>query len=250
MENNSHQPAVNAASEATTAHSAGYPTQLPYDHLLEQQQHQLQMFWSYQHQKINQMNDFKNYEFPLARIRKIMKSNRDVHMVSAETPILFSKACEFFILELTLRSWLHAEENKQQTLEKNNITEAIMRDKTFNFLSDIVPGNEIEEEGVGVVPGLVGSTASDVSYSYPPMGQLATPAVMMGRTVVYPSIYIPPPLSPLQDWQSVWKGADDNFYASGVNNGQDNLDGGSCRIEPPRLIGYEIISKLSRHPRV
>ncbi|MCD7450096.1 Nuclear transcription factor Y subunit C-2 [Datura stramonium] len=102
-----------------------------------------------------------------------------------------------------------------------------MRDKTFNFLSDIVPGNEIEEEGVGVVPGLVGSTASDVSYSYPPMGQLATPAVMMGRTVVYPSIYIPPPLSPLQDWQSVWKGADDNFYASGVeSNGQDNLDGG------------------------
>ncbi|MCD7450095.1 hypothetical protein HAX54_003513 [Datura stramonium] len=91
MENNSHQPAVNAASEATTAHSAGYPTQLPYDHLLEQQQHQLQMFWSYQHQKINQMNDFKNYEFPLARIRKIMKSNRDVHMVSAETPILFSR---------------------------------------------------------------------------------------------------------------------------------------------------------------
>jgi len=45
----------------------------------------------------------------LARIKKIMKSDEDVRMISAETPILFAKACEMFIVELTLRSWSYTE---------------------------------------------------------------------------------------------------------------------------------------------
>ena len=38
-------------------------------------------------------------------------------MISAEAPILFAKACEFFILELTLRSWMETELNKRRTLQ-------------------------------------------------------------------------------------------------------------------------------------
>ena len=41
-----------------------------------------------------------------------MKSDEDVRMISAEAPVMFAKACEFFILELTMRAWNHAEENK------------------------------------------------------------------------------------------------------------------------------------------
>jgi hypothetical protein len=48
--------------------------------------------------------DFKNYiDLPLARIKRIMKSDEDVHMISAEVLVLFAKACEMFILELTIR---------------------------------------------------------------------------------------------------------------------------------------------------
>lgn len=47
--------------------------------------------------------DYKNQQLPLARIKKIMKSDEDVRMISAEAPVLFAKACEMFILELTLR---------------------------------------------------------------------------------------------------------------------------------------------------
>jgi nuclear transcription factor Y gamma len=36
--------------------------------------------------------DLKNYNLPLARVKKIMKSDEDVRMISAEAPILFSKA--------------------------------------------------------------------------------------------------------------------------------------------------------------
>ena len=48
--------------------------------------------------------DFKNYiDLPLARIKRIMKSDEDVHMISAEVLVLFAKACEMFILEGTIR---------------------------------------------------------------------------------------------------------------------------------------------------
>jgi len=50
--------------------------------------------------------EFRNHnDLPLARIKRIMKSDEDVRMISAEAPVLFAKACEIFILELTLRSW-------------------------------------------------------------------------------------------------------------------------------------------------
>jgi nuclear transcription factor Y gamma len=59
-------------------------------------------------------------------------------MIAAEVPVLFAKACEMFSLELTLCSWIHME-NKQQTLQRNNIAGAITRGDIFDFLVDIVP---------------------------------------------------------------------------------------------------------------
>lgn len=38
-------------------------------------------------------------------------------MISAEAPVLFAKAAEIFIEELTLRSWVHTEDNKRKTLQ-------------------------------------------------------------------------------------------------------------------------------------
>eukprot|EP00891_Asterochloris_glomerata_P007532 jgi/Astpho2/7532/gw1.00114.188.1_t len=71
-----------------------------------------------------------------------MKSDEDVRMISAEAPVLFERACEMFILELTLRSWNHSEENKRRTLQRNDIAAAITRTDIFDFLVDIVPRDE------------------------------------------------------------------------------------------------------------
>jgi histone H3/H4 len=79
-------------------------------------------------------SDFKNHQLPLARIKKIMKSDEDVRMISSEAPVLFAKACEMFILELTLRSWIHSEENKRRTLQRNDIAAAITKTDIFDFL--------------------------------------------------------------------------------------------------------------------
>ncbi|KAF7134789.1 hypothetical protein RHSIM_Rhsim08G0190700 [Rhododendron simsii] len=225
-----------------TAAPSPFPPQPPYHHLLQQQQQQLQMFWTYQRQEIDQANDFKNHQLPLARIKKIMKADEDVRMISAEAPILFAKACELFILELTIRSWLHAEENKRRTLQKNDIAAAITRTDIFDFLVDIVPRDEMKDEGLMVGGPNSNSTASGVPYYYPPavMGAAAG-GMMMGRPAVDP-MYLAAP--PSQAWQSVWQtGVEDGGYGGG----EGNLDGqgrgwrmGGMRVETGISMGKEL----------
>merc|ERR1719223_646338 len=107
------------------------------------QQH-LNLFWAKQLQQMEKLeigseHDFKNHnDLPLARIKRIMKSDEDVRMISAEAPVLFAKACEMFILELTLRSWSYSENNKRRTLQKEDIREAIQRTDIFDFLVDVI----------------------------------------------------------------------------------------------------------------
>jgi len=63
-----------------------------------------------------------------------MKSDEDVRMISAEAPVLFAKACEMFILELSLRSWNCSEKSKRRTLQKEDVEMAIENTDIFDFL--------------------------------------------------------------------------------------------------------------------
>ena len=44
------------------------------------------------------------------------------------------QACEMFILELTLRAWNAAEDNKRRTLQRSDVAQAITRTDIFDFL--------------------------------------------------------------------------------------------------------------------
>ncbi|KAH3900376.1 Hap5p SCDLUD_003351 [Saccharomycodes ludwigii] len=87
----------------------------------------------------NIKNDFKSHSLPLARIKKVMKTDENVKMISAETPILFSQACEIFITELTVRAWCVADGDKRRTLQKQDVAEALQKSDMYDFLIDIVP---------------------------------------------------------------------------------------------------------------
>lgn len=94
----------------------------------------------------NVPQDFKIHHLPLARIKKVMKTDEDVKakMISAEAPMIFDKGCEIFITELTIRAWIHAEENKRRTLQRSDIAAAISKTDMFDFLIDIVPREEFK----------------------------------------------------------------------------------------------------------
>ncbi|CAE5982055.1 unnamed protein product [Arabidopsis arenosa] len=104
-----------------------------------QDNEQLKNFWS---KEMEGDLDFKNHKFPITRIRGIMKFDPDVNMIAAEAPILFSKACEIFIMDLTMRLWLHAQERKRLTIQRFDIAAAVARTVIFDFLLD-----EVTEDG-------------------------------------------------------------------------------------------------------
>ncbi|KAK8916404.1 Nuclear transcription factor Y subunit C-2 [Platanthera zijinensis] len=157
------QPVMGVA--ATVPYQAYPPLYHHHQQQQEQQQQQLQMFWADQYREIEQTTDFKNHSLPLARIKKIMKADEDVRMIAAEAPVVFARACEMFILELTHRSWAHAEENKRRTLQKNDIAAAITRTDVFDFLVDIVPREEGKED-IAVPRSITGQPADPLSYYY------------------------------------------------------------------------------------
>ncbi|KAL1192944.1 Nuclear transcription factor Y subunit C-9 [Cardamine amara subsp. amara] len=180
-----------AAAVAGGVGPAAPPGQLAFHQIHQQQQQQqlaqqLQVFWENQFKEIEKTTDFKNHSLPLARIKKIMKADEDVRMISAEAPVVFARACEMFILELTLRSWNHTEENKRRTLQKNDIAAAVTRTDIFDFLVDIVPREDLRDEVLGSIPrGTVpeAAAAAGYSYGYLPAGTapIGNPGMVMGN---------------------------------------------------------------------
>lgn len=138
--------ALTTTSSLDDANSTGEPIpSATSPQFIAKLQSTLQQFWTEQFHLVQQLpgtsseQDFKTHnDLPLARIKRIMKSDEDVRMISAEAPVLFAKACELFILELTLRSWSFSQHHKRRTLQKEDIKEAIQRTDIFDFLVDVI----------------------------------------------------------------------------------------------------------------
>ncbi|CAG9326688.1 unnamed protein product [Blepharisma stoltei] len=84
------------------------------------------------------LSKLNHHEIPLARVKKIMKADEDVKMINAETPAIFGKACELFIIELTHRAWVHTEESKRRTLQRSDIIMCIFKTDIFDFMQEII----------------------------------------------------------------------------------------------------------------
>uniref|UniRef100_A0A1B6E070 Nuclear transcription factor Y subunit gamma n=1 Tax=Clastoptera arizonana TaxID=38151 RepID=A0A1B6E070_9HEMI len=137
---------VNSDNDGDDSHST--PTNSGGTQAVSEAHQNLQSFWPRVTEEIKKLGqvrlDLKTQALPLARIKKIMKLDQEVKMISAEAPMLFSKAAELFIHELTLRAWIHTEDNKRRTLQRNDIAMAITKFDQFDFLIDIVPRDEVK----------------------------------------------------------------------------------------------------------
>lgn len=138
-------------------------------------------------------NKTNKHQLPLARIKKIMKSDEDVRMISAEAPVLFAKACELFILDLSLRAWAHVEHSssqsqsahgtKRRTLQRNDIAHAIQNSELFDFLYQIVPIQDHNPEEEGTPPHSdLGHIEEEVRYNR----TNSTPDILLQRPLQDP----------------------------------------------------------------
>ncbi|CBY13274.1 unnamed protein product [Oikopleura dioica] len=125
-------------------------------------QQALAEFWQHRIAEMRSLrpDHFKQQELPLARIKKIMKIDEDVRMISSEAPLLFAKAAQVFINELTLRAWIHTEDSKRRTLQRNDIAMAVHKFDQFDFLIDIVPRDEIHKQTSQSAASVVHTTPS------------------------------------------------------------------------------------------
>ncbi|KZV18674.1 Nuclear factor Y isoform 1 [Dorcoceras hygrometricum] len=125
----------------------------------------VEKFWIERREEIFNAPDARRQNsLPLACIKRIMKSNEQVKMVSAETPVLFAKACELFIMELTMRAWLHARDKNRRTIQRVDVVEAVRDEDLLSFLTDIVPTQMQLEEPLAPVNHPGENTSLPVPY--------------------------------------------------------------------------------------
>lgn len=131
------------ASMQAPAHPPKQRKQKPKTDKKAEIQQKLAEAWTEQWEEMQATTDFKKgHILPLARIKKIMKIDEDVRMISAEAPIIFGKACELFIIELTMRAWQHTEQAKRRTLQRTDVRSVVMDVDVMDFLMDVVPAEE------------------------------------------------------------------------------------------------------------
>ena len=135
--------------------------------------------------------NWKAQVLPLARIKKIMKSEEVIYleeekertngadsevvpqrfMIKGEAPVLMGKACELLIRDLTIRSWRHTERNRRRTLQRIDVQAAVGEDEVFDYLIDIVPR---------LPEGVISKPSSDSDYQTDEYVPMAVPVTMQG----------------------------------------------------------------------
>ncbi|KAF7104012.1 hypothetical protein CFC21_104940 [Triticum aestivum] len=196
-----------------------YEQSQQYQQQLQQlHQRRLQQFWAEQRSEIEQATDIKKHPVQLKRIRKIMKADEGVHMISAEAPVVFAKACEMLTLEMTMRSWMVTEENKRRIMKKSDVADAVARTDIYDFLADIICMDETEEEGVGLrrawPPPPLGAPAGAYPHYRPPQLQVPGAAMVHGGQQV-PQGHLPHVWIDLQEQGQKGHHAEDQQSESG-----------------------------------
>ena len=146
----SPKPASSSSSSSSSSASSSASSLAEADEADEQ----MAQFWKTQNDLIDDIDpmhaDWKLHALPLARIKKVMKlDDSNIKFISADGPLVFAKACEILILELTLRAWNFTANSKRRTLQRNDVALAVADCDMFDFLIDIVPRPEGGQRGGG-----------------------------------------------------------------------------------------------------
>lgn len=160
--------------------------------------------------------NWKIQTLPLARIKKIMKSEEFIlqelekekqqkaaeegqpveseksgvkFMISGEAPVLMSKACELLIRDLSFRAWRHTERNRRRTLQRQDLHAAVGESEVYDFLIDIVPRVSTSKSS----PGDASVANAQAMVPQIPQGL----PHMTGLPTVAQPMAAPPPVAPM-----------------------------------------------------
>ncbi|XP_055529449.1 DNA polymerase epsilon subunit 4 [Wyeomyia smithii] len=76
--------------------------------------------------------------FPLSKVKQIMKFDPEVHIISAEAVFLTTRAAEFFVQTLIKEAYSHATAAKKKTINKRDVESTIESVDTLMFLEGMM----------------------------------------------------------------------------------------------------------------
>ncbi|KAF9191306.1 hypothetical protein BGZ51_007484 [Haplosporangium sp. Z 767] len=78
-------------------------------------------------------------QLPAARVKRIIKEDKDVQMVSNDAVFLISVATEMFLESFTARAFNLAKLEKRKTVSYKDLATAVSQYDSLEFLQDVVP---------------------------------------------------------------------------------------------------------------
>ncbi|KAI9633785.1 histone-fold-containing protein [Dioszegia hungarica] len=77
--------------------------------------------------------------FPIARVKKIIKADKDVDTMSAEATFLIAAATEYFIKHFMEEGYTKARLDKRKIVNYRDMASVVARSDEFSFLQDVIP---------------------------------------------------------------------------------------------------------------
>ena len=90
------------AAAAAAASKSGFESEADFDEKQRLEDFLSEAMWDI---KESDARNFRVPAVPLARVKKIMKLDENVNMISQEAPQFLSKAVELFVTDITNRAW-------------------------------------------------------------------------------------------------------------------------------------------------
>ncbi|KAJ2766236.1 hypothetical protein IWQ56_001603 [Coemansia nantahalensis] len=76
---------------------------------------------------------------PAARVRRIIKEDKDISACGADSLYLISRATEYFIDSLVREAYEFSRLDKRRTVQYKDMAKAVQSIEQYDFLADIIP---------------------------------------------------------------------------------------------------------------
>ncbi|WOO81510.1 Putative transcription factor [Vanrija pseudolonga] len=77
--------------------------------------------------------------FPISRIKRIIKADKELDMMSAEATFLVAVATEYFIKHFMEEGYMKARLEKRRIVNYKDMANVVERSEEFEFLKDVIP---------------------------------------------------------------------------------------------------------------
>ncbi|KAI9502975.1 hypothetical protein GGI25_005803 [Coemansia spiralis] len=76
---------------------------------------------------------------PAARVRRIIKEDKDIFACGADSLFVISKATEYFVESLVREGYEFSRLDKRKTVQYKDMAKAVQSIEQYDFLGDIIP---------------------------------------------------------------------------------------------------------------